>query len=51
MISEAKSLRIIDIHIDVRAGEGEACNIVTPSFWRPEEIFGRHNPSCGQMTA
>ena len=28
MISDAKSLRISDIHIDVRAWEGKACNIV-----------------------
>jgi hypothetical protein len=28
MISDAKSLRISDIHIDARAWEGKACNIV-----------------------
>jgi transposase InsO family protein len=28
MISDAKSLGISDIHIDVRAWEGKACNIV-----------------------
>ena len=32
MISDAKSLRISDIHIDVRAWEGKACNIVIRSF-------------------
>ena len=34
MISDAKSLRISDIHIDVRAWEGKACNIVIRSFLR-----------------
>jgi hypothetical protein len=32
MMSDAKGLRISDIHIDVRAREGKACNIVTRSF-------------------
>ena len=32
MISDVKSLRISDIHIDVRAWEGKACNIVIRSF-------------------
>jgi hypothetical protein len=32
MISDAKSLRISDIHIDVRAWEDKACNIVIRSF-------------------
>jgi len=43
MISDAKCLRISDIHIDVRAWEGIACSIVIRSFLRPEEIFGRHS--------
>ncbi len=43
MISDAKSLRISDIHINVRAWEDKACNMVMLSFLRPEEIFGRHN--------
>jgi hypothetical protein len=45
MRSDAKSLRISDIHIDLRAWEGEACNIVSYTvFLRPEEISGRHSP-------
>ncbi len=32
MISDAKGLRISDIHIDVRAWEGRASNIVTRAF-------------------
>ncbi len=43
MISDAKSLRISDIQIDVRAEEGKACSIGTRSFWRPEEIFSGHS--------
>src|SRR6266550_1012973 len=44
MISDAKSLRISDIHINVRAWEDKACNISSHAvFLRPEEIFGRHN--------
>ena len=42
MISDAKSLRISDIHIDVRAWEDKACSIVIRSFFAAREIFDRH---------
>jgi len=42
MISDAKSLRISDIHIDVRAWEDKACSIVIRSFFAARGIFDRH---------
>src|SRR5947208_13973881 len=42
MISDAKSLRISDIHIDVRAWEDKACSIVIRSFFAAREICDRH---------
>ena len=50
MISDAKSLRISDIHIDVRAWEGKACNIVIRSFCGQRrfsvgtDVAVQHNP-------